>query len=137
MKRPLHILHLEDDPHDAELIQAMLEADGIVCEVTRVETEADFVTRIDEGKPDLILTDYTLPSFDGLSALAIAREKCPDVPFLFVSGTLGEEVAVEALKGGAVDYVLKERLSRIAPSVRRALREAEEIRERKWAEEEL
>jgi len=137
MKRPLHILHLEDDPHDAELIQAMLEADGIVCEVTRVETEADFVTRIDEGKPDLILTDYTLPSFDGLSALAIARDKCPDVPFLFVSGTLGEEVAVEALKGGAVDYVLKERLSRIAPSVRRALREAEEIRERKWAEEEL
>jgi len=137
MERLLHILHLEDDPQDAELIQEMLEADGIVCEVTRVETEADFVTRIDEDKPDLILTDYTLPSFDGLSALAIARGKCPDVPFLFVSGTLGEEVAVEALKGGAVDYVLKERLSRIAPSVRRALREAEEIRERKWAEDEL
>ena len=137
MERLLHILHLEDDPHDAELIQEMLEADGIVCGVTRVETEADFVTRLDEGGIDLILTDYTLPSFDGLSALAIAREKCPDVPFLFVSGTLGEEVAVEALKGGAVDYVLKERLSRIVPSVRRALREAEEIRERKWAEEEL
>ncbi len=137
MERPLRILHLEDDPRDAELIQAMLETDGIVCEVTRVETEADFAARIDEGGFDLILTDYTLPSFDGLSALGIARERCPDVPFIFVSGTLGEEVAVEALKGGAVDYVLKERLSRIAPSVRRALREAEERRERRWAEQEL
>lgn len=137
MERPLHILHLEDNPRDAELIQGMLESDGIVCDVTRAETEADFAARIDEGGFDLILTDFTLPSFDGLSALRIARERCPDVPFIFVSGTLGEEVAVEALKDGAVDYVLKERLSRVAPAVRRALREAEERRERKWAEQEL
>lgn len=137
MERPLHILHLEDDPRDAELIQAMLESDGIVCDVTRVETEADFAARIEEGGFDLILTDFTLPSFDGLSALGMARELCPDVPFIFISGTLGEEVAVEALKGGAVDYVLKERLSRVAPAVRRALREAEERRERRWAEQEL
>ena len=95
------------------------------------------VAALEQGGFDLILADYTLPSFDGLSALKITLEKCPDVPFIFVSGTLGEEVAIEALKIGAKDYVLKERLSRIAPSVHRALREAKERTERKRAEEAL
>ena len=103
----------------------------------RVETQADFFAALEQGGFDLILADYTLPSFDGLSALKIALEKCPDVPFIFVSGTLGEEVAIEALKIGATDYVLKERLSRIVPSVHRALREAQERTERKLAEEAL
>ena len=134
MKPPLRILHLEDNPTDAELIQAILETEGIICDVTRVDTQADFFASIEQGGFDLILTDYTLPSFDGLSALKIALEKCPDVPFIFVSGTLGEEVAVEALKIGATDYILKQRLSRIAPSVHRALREAKERGERKRAE---
>src|SRR4029434_5544035 len=134
---PLRILHLEDNPTDAELIQAILETEGIICDVTRVDTQADFFASLEQGGFDLILTDYTLPSFDGLSALKIALEKCPDVPFIFVSGTLGEEVAIEALKIGATDYVLKERLSRIAPSVHRALREAQERTERKRAEEAL
>jgi PAS domain S-box-containing protein len=134
MKPPLHILHLEDNPTDAELIQGILETEGIICAVTRVDTQADFFASIEHGGFDLILTDYTLPSFDGLSALKIALEKCPDVPFIFVSGTLGEEVAVEALKIGATDYILKQRLSRIAPSVHRALREAKERGERKRAE---
>ena len=134
MKSPLRILHLEDDPTDAELIQAMLETEGIICHVTRVETQADFFASLEQGGFDLILADYTLPSFDGLSALKITLEKCPDVPFIFVSGTLGEEVAIEALKIGATDYVLKERLSRIVPSVHRALREAKERAERKRAE---
>jgi len=135
MQSPLRILHVEDNASDAELIQATLEADGIVSRVTRVETQADFVAAIDHGGFDLIFADYTLPSFDGLSALRIALEKCPDVPFIFVSGTLGEEVAIEALKIGATDYVVKERLSRLVPSVRRALREAGERIERKRAEE--
>jgi PAS domain S-box-containing protein len=134
MKPPLRILHLEDNPTDAELIQGILETEGIICDVTRVDTQADFFASIERGGFDLILTDYTLPSFDGLSALKIALEKCPDVPFIFVSGTLGEEVAVEALKIGATDYILKQRLSRIAPSVHRALREAKERGERKRAE---
>ena len=134
MKPPLRILHLEDNPTDAELIQGILETEGIICAVTRVDTQADFFASIERGGFDLILTDYTLPSFDGLSALKIALEKCPDVPFIFVSGTLGEEVAVEALKIGATDYILKQRLSRIAPSVHRALREAKERGERKRAE---
>src|SRR6266550_265775 len=134
MKSPLRILHLEDNPNDAELIQATLESEGIVSHVTRVETQTDFFASIEQGGFDLILADYTLPSFDGLSALKIASEKCPDVPFIFVSGTLGEEVAIEALKIGATDYILKERLSRIVPSVHRALREAKERAERKRAE---
>ena len=137
MESPLRILHLEDDPKDAELIQAMLETEGIICHVTRVETQADFLVLLEQGGFDLILADHTLPSFDGLSALKITQEKCPDIPFIFVSGTLGEEVAIEALKIGATDYVLKERLSRIAPSVQRALREAKEKAERKRAEAEL
>jgi len=135
MQSPLRILHLEDNPRDAELIQAILETEGITCQVTRVDTEADFLASIDHGGFDLIFADYTLPSFDGHSALKITQEKCPDVPFIFISGTLGEEVAIEALKIGATDYVLKERLSRIAPSVQRALREAKERAERKRAEE--
>jgi PAS domain S-box-containing protein len=115
----------------------MLEAEGIVSHVTRVETQAEFFASLEQGGFDLILADHTLPSFDGLSALKITLEKCPDVPFIFVSGTLGEEVAIEALKIGATDYILKERLSRLVPSVHRALREANERTERKRAEEAL
>ena len=137
MKSSLRILHLEDDPRDAELVQETLETDGIRCHVTRVETEADFIASLEQGGFDLILADYTLPSFDGLSALKIAQQAWPHVPFIFVSGTLGEEVAIEALKIGATDYVFKTRLSRIVPSVRRALREAEERAELSRAEEAL
>ncbi len=134
MTYPLRILHLEDNPTDAELAQATLESDGIECQVTRVETRADFLAAVEQGGFDLILADYSLPSFDGLSALEIAREKRPDVPFIFLSGTLGEEVAIESLKNGARDYVLKGRLARLASSVRRALRESEERTARQRAE---
>jgi PAS domain S-box-containing protein len=135
MEPSLRILSLEDDPNDTELIQAMLEAEDIACQVKRVETEAAFVAALEAGDIDLILADYTLPSFDGLSALRVAKEQRPGLPFIFVSGTLGEEVSIEALKVGATDYVLKTRLSRLVPSVRRALREAAERIERKRAQE--
>jgi PAS domain S-box-containing protein len=134
MPPPLRVLHLEDDPTDAELIQETLDADGISAEVTRVETESDFITALERGGFDLIFADYTLPSFDGLSALTIARSHSPDIPFIFVSGTLGEEVAIEALKIGATDYVFKTKLVRIVPSVQRALREARERKELRDAE---
>jgi len=137
MKAPLRILHLEDDPKDAELIQATLETEGLVSEVTRVETQDDFLASLERDQFDLIFADYTLPSFDGLTALKIALEKCPDLPFIFISGTLGEEVAIEALKLGATDYVVKGRLSRIVPLVHRALREARERGDRKRAENAL
>ena len=137
MDPPLRVLHLEDAIRDTELVQARLEEEGIRSELTRVETEHDFVAALKRRKLDLILADYTLPSFDGLSALKLAQEHVPDVPFLFVSGTLGEDVAIEALKKGATDYVLKTRLARLGPSVTRALREARERMQRKRAEEAL
>src|ERR1700730_3565033 len=137
MKSPLRILYLEDEPKDAELVQGMLAIDGIKAEITRVETEAAFIASLEQGNFDLILADYTLPAYDGLSALKIARQDRPHIPFIFVSGTLDEEVAIEALKIGATDYVFKTRLSRIVPSVRRALREAEERIELRSAEEAL
>jgi PAS domain S-box-containing protein len=137
MRCPLRILSIEDDPKDAELIQSLLETEDIACEVTRVDTQAALVASLEQGGIDLILADYSLPSFDGISALKLATKACPDVPFIFVSGTLGEEVAIEALKIGATDYVLKTRLSRLVPSVLRALREATERTERKRAEESL
>jgi PAS domain S-box-containing protein len=137
MKSPLRILYLEDDPRDAELVQETLASDGVACHVTRVETEADFIASLEQGGFDLILADYTIPSFDGQSALKIAQQGWPHVPLIFVSGTLGEEVAIEALKIGATDYVFKTRLSRIVPAVRRALREAEERIDLTRAEEAL
>ena len=134
MTSPLRILLLEDSTDDAELIRELLNGDQVVCELTRVQTRAEFTAALKAGDIDLILADYKLPSFDGISALKIALGESPDLPFIFVSGTLGEELAIEALKIGATDYVLKTRLSRLVPSVQRALREA---RERKKAEEAL
>jgi len=137
MTSSLRILYLEDDAADAALVQDTLATGGIVCDVTRVDTESGFSSALQQGGFDLILADYTLPSFDGVSALRIAHQRRPDLPFIFVSGTLGEEVAVEALKIGATDYVLKTSLSRLAPAVHRALREARERAERKQAEQQF
>jgi signal transduction histidine kinase/CheY-like chemotaxis protein len=132
---PLRILLLEDNNRDAELIQELFEADHFVCDITRAQTRAEFVAGLQDAGIDLILADYKLPSFDGLSALKLALDARADLPFIFVSGSLGEEVAIEALKIGATDYVVKSRLSRLVPSVQRALREARDRAERKKAEE--
>jgi PAS domain S-box-containing protein len=137
MRHPLRILSVEDDPKDTGLIQDLFETEGIVCEITRVDTQASMLDLLKKAGVDLILADYSLPSFDGISALKLAIQVCPDVPFIFVSGTLGEEVAIEALKLGATDYVLKTSLSRLVPSVQRALREATQKAERKRAAEAL
>jgi PAS domain S-box-containing protein len=133
----LRILHLEDDPRDAELVQATLVAEGVDCQLTRVETEAEFRGALGEDGFHLILADYTLPSFDGISALKIAVTQRPEAPFIFVSGTLDEEVAIEMLKMGATDYVFKTRLSRIFPAVQRALRESKERLDRRHVQEAL
>jgi DNA-binding NtrC family response regulator len=100
MKHPLRILYLEDDIKHVELVQDALAADRITCQVRQVETETAFLAPLDEGSFEIILAEYTLPGFDGLSALNIARQRSPDVPFIFVSGTLGEDLAIEALKCG-------------------------------------
>jgi PAS domain S-box-containing protein len=137
MDGPLRILHLEDDARDSTLIRELLEAGGFHCEMTRVDTQPAFCASLDRGGFNLIFADQTLPSFDGLSALRLAKERRPDVPFIFVSGTLDEEVAIESLKVGATDYIFKTKMSRIVPSVRRALREAEDRSRRAEAEQAL
>lgn len=128
---------LEDDDSDAQIVQHTLQRGNVHYIAQRVDNKKDFVRELDKFQPNLILSDFSLPSFDGYSALAIAKEKYPDVPFIFVTGTLGEEVAIETLKKGATDYVLKQRLTRLVPSVHRALREAQERAERRKAEEQL
>jgi two-component system cell cycle sensor histidine kinase/response regulator CckA len=126
VKSPLRILHLEDSPRDATFIAATLERAGIACAITRVESRDNFLSELERGETDLILSDFSLPSFDGLSASKIVCEKWPDIPFILVSGTLGEDQAIDSLKGGATDYVLKGHISRLAPAVQRAMSEVED-----------
>jgi CheY-like chemotaxis protein len=135
MKAKLRILNLEDNGKDAELNEAMLSARWPQCHLVRVDNRDDFITALEESSLDLILCDYTMPGFGGRQALMLARERRPEVPFLFVSGTIGEDAAIEALKNGATDYVLKHRLMRLIPAVDRALAEAEERAECERAEE--
>jgi PAS domain S-box-containing protein len=136
-RRTLRVLNLEDDPLDSELLQARLHQGGISCEFVRVHTRDDFAAALEEGGFDLILADYSVPSFDGLSALEMTKQRNFEAPFILVSGTLGEEVAIETLRQGATDYVLKHRLERLVPAVQRAIDEAEDRRARKRAEEAL
>jgi PAS domain S-box-containing protein len=137
MTQALRILHLEDDPMDAELVLMTLSAEGLNCEVQVVSRREEFGAALVRGGIDLILADFALPAFDGMSALAMVREKRPDLPFVFVSGKLGEEAAIESLKSGATDYVLKSRLSRLGPAVQRALSEAKEHAKQIKTEKEL
>jgi len=128
-KKKLNLLILEDNPADAELAVRKLEKEGFVIEWKLVETEEAFREALNQG-PEVILADYNLPSFDGLSALKIKQEISPTIPLIIVSGTIGEELAVECIKAGATDYVLKDRLFRLVPVIKRALQEAEGYRER-------
>lgn len=137
MGKKLRLLNLEDSPLDSELNLVNLEADGIHCELIRVETREDFRSALLQGEIDIILSDQKLPEFDGLSALVLAREHRPEIPFIFVTDSMGEEGAVETLKRGATDYVIKKRISRLGPVVRRALKEKAERQERLQAEQAL
>ena len=130
METVLKVLVLEDAPNDAELEMNVLARAGIACESRVVATERDLLEQLDEFNPHLVLSDFSLPGFDGLSALRLVRERRPDVPYIFVSGTIGEERAIDALKHGATDYVLKSNLARLPQAVTRAAREAEESRHR-------
>lgn len=131
------ILYLEDSPLDAELTCSRLAKGNLDCDVRRVETCAEFSAALEQGRYDLILSDFALPDFDGSAALALTRQKCPDTPFIFVSGKLGEEVAIDTLKQGATDYVLKQRLDRLVPAVERALEEAAERKKHRRTKEAL
>lgn len=137
MKAPLNILHVEDNAGDAILVSCMLSSAGLDCEFTRVQTEEDFERELGRPDIDLILCDHSLPGFDGVTALRMARASRPEVPFIFLSGTIGEEVAVESLKEGASDYVIKDRMGRLVTSVTRAVKEAADAAERKQLEAQL
>ncbi|HJV36548.1 SpoIIE family protein phosphatase [Geomonas sp.] len=137
MTQRLRILHLEDDPMDAELVQMTLASDGLACEVQVVSRREEFEAALTRGGMDLILADFALPAFDGMTALLMVRERLPDIPFVFVSGKLGEEAAIESLKSGATDYVLKTKLARLGPAVQRALTEAHERAKQRQTEKEL
>lgn len=133
----LQVLHLEDDLNDRKLVENELAHDGLHCRLQYAVNQNEFESALAREPFDVIISDYTLPSYDGQSALAVTLKQRPDTPFVLLSGTIGEERAVEFLKGGAADCVLKNHLRRLGPVVRRALREAEERRGRKTAEETL
>jgi signal transduction histidine kinase/DNA-binding response OmpR family regulator len=120
----LQLVSVEDNETDAQLIARHLAKAGVDCIVHRVQTERDFASALQEIRPDLILSDFSLPQFDGLRALDIAVALAPETPFIFVSGTIGEDRAIDALRRGATDYVLKTNLSRLPTAVERALRDA-------------
>jgi len=133
----LRILHLEDNPYDSEIVTMMLADENIPCEVHRVETRADFEAALEKENWNLVISDFSLPSFDGLKALMMTRERRVDLPFVLFSGTIGEETAVECLKRGASDYVLKERPARLISAIRSILQNVEERERRKKFEAEL
>ena len=137
MTTPLRILHLERNEPDRELVRQALVGGGIACEFVYATGKEEFAAALDRDNIDLILSDFTMSGYDCLSALALAQEKCPEVPYLFVSGAIGEERVIESLKSGATDYVLKGRLEQLLPAVRRALRDTGEFAKRRAAGEAL
>ncbi|MHA1211542.1 MAG: PAS domain S-box protein [Candidatus Heimdallarchaeota archaeon] len=137
MKDPLLILHLEDNKNDAELVKETMALKGIKFEIIQVDNKEDFMSNLLDKPFDIILADYNLPSFDGFSALNMVKKYAKEIPFIFISGVLGEDKAIETLKQGAVDYVIKSRLERLVPAINRALREKEERAERINLEREI
>ena len=128
---------VEDEKRDAALVQHVLKEGGFDFSFKLVDTETGFLQELEQFQPSVILSDHGLPAFDGFKALALAKKRAPDVPFIFVTGSLGEEMTINALKSGAADFVLKHRLNALPPAVHRALRQAEMRTERKKAEEAL
>ncbi len=138
MEHQLRILHLEDSPPDAAFVRGVLRRAGMAFNLRCVDTREAFVEQLEKFQPDLIISDYQLPSFDGLEALALMRMRLPELPFILTSGFIGEEAAAEALKCGATDFLLKANLNaRLVPAVQRAMREVEEHAERKRTAEML
>jgi two-component system cell cycle sensor histidine kinase/response regulator CckA len=133
----MKILHLEDNNRDAALVRDMLEAAWSDCHITLVASRDDYLSAITKGGYDIVVSDYQLPGFNGMEALLMVREHAPDLPFIFFSGTIGEERAIEAVRAGAADYVIKDRMQRLPITIQRVVRDAEILRARRNAEEEL
>lgn len=135
--RAIRILCVEDAPADVVMINHALQEGGLNFSSKRVDNQQDFLEALEHDPPDLILSDHGMPCFDGTKALALAHEKCPEIPFIFVTGSLGEQKTIEMFERGATDYVLKNRLSKLVPAVKRALREAEQRSHYQQKEQEL
>jgi len=125
MEREYRILLLEDAASDADLVERELRKGGLAFSLKHVATKVSFAKELEDFAPDIILSDYKLPQFDGLTALSMAKKEYPDIPFIMISGAIGDDLAVEVLKNGATDYILKDRLARLVPAVQRALHEIE------------
>ena len=121
MTEPMQILIVEDLPTDAELAEREIQKVLGPCLFRRVETRAEYIAALEELRPALIVSDFKLPTFDGLTALQLAMEHCPDVPFIIVTGSMNEDTAVDCMKAGAWDYVIKEHIKRLGPAVQSAL----------------
>lgn len=134
MKNTIHILMLEDTASDATLIEDELQSSGLDFVSRIVSNRKDYLTALDNFSPDIILSDYNLPQYDGVTALHAARLRLPYIPFILVTGAIGEDLAIDIFINGANDYVMKNRLQRLVPAVQRALAEAGEITGRKEAE---
>ncbi len=137
MSHKIRILHLEDDPADALLVRDLFADKDLEAEATSVGCKAEFLQALADGHWDLIISDYRLPDFNGMEALKIVREKYPLLPFILLTGNIGEQAAIESLKAGATDYVLKTNRERLVPAVRRALNESAERARLLAAEEDL
>src|ERR1700694_1665342 len=136
MATPLNILIVEDSQDDADLVVAELRRAGFAPKWKRVETEPDFLAEI-KNSPDIILSDYSMPHFNGLQAAELLRQDGSDIPFILISGTVGEDAAVEAMKRGATDYLLKDRLGRLGKAVEHALEQKRLREEHKRMQEQL
>jgi len=137
MRDNIKILIVEDNPNDVDLLQHELKKSGLNFSYEVVQTENEFIAALDNFEPEIILSDYSLPSFDGLTAFHIKQKKSSHIPFIIISGSLGEENAVELIINGVTDYVLKDKLFSIAPKIKRAIKESNEIKEKKDAVEKL
>ncbi len=137
MERSINILHLEDNPSDSQLVKSIFKNTDVNFEYFLADNEKDYIHILQTHKIDIILSDYHLPDYNGSEALQFAKSNYPHLPFVFLSGTMGEEIAIESLRNGATDYVLKNRMQRLVPAVYRAFNEAQEQKARQKAEEEL
>ena len=131
MEYKIRILMVEDSPSDAELVKHEIRKNGINFTNRVVETEADYVSAVHSFKPELIISDYNLPIFNGMRALRIREELAPEIPFILVTGTNNEEIAVECMKSGADDYILKDNLKRLGEAIKSAIRKKEIIRSKR------
>ncbi len=132
LNEKINILFAEDEPIDQELAERALKEGGVLFSSRRVDTEDEFVKALNEFMPDIIISDYDMPTFDGMSALKIILKKNKDIPFIILTGAMNEDIAVDCMKAGADDYVIKQSLNRLAQAVESAIKKRLPLKPKKW-----